>query len=581
MNRTFLKAIILTLCVCLSLSLTGCKKKETINTSSKDDIVSSEIDNTSSDEEIVDEEPTDTEDYSSEEDYSFEDESEYDDSQEIDYFNYLFDKITVKNNDTPIENDFLGLNGVQHCYTYMRDDYGRNYTEKQAQDEFDRMKKMGIQMIRTYYDEEYAYNTKDGKWDWESENMQAVYKWMLELQKRDIKIACNTGWSIKGSYIKDYNFPWLGTFVEGDIKATVKNKANWMNESLEAFRAHGINNVEYLVLTTEPGKLADYDSKVLLETDLEDTDKIVTDVNAWLDFSRALHNTLVENGTRDQYKLVGPNTTWLYETKNNPAKINPVYYFAIKKASDIIDIYSYHTYPNISEPLNNSVGITMDYEIMIQDRIDMAKDLGKKFWYDETNLRSGYTEDQFNYENDYPMESLHTASYLIDAMERGVQNVMWWYLFDQQWPNNIADGDDNFVNGMHRWGCAPSLMESYIPQQSYYGFSLLSRYLGNHAKVYKTESEYEIFDIGVQQDIDGEWSIVITSYEIEGGYFELSFDKNIGNKKFYRHVYNFDVSYPTVEAEIIPADKIVATNGDKLIDKIPSYSMVVYTTRKD
>ncbi|MBO5231706.1 MAG: hypothetical protein J6B88_03690 [Clostridia bacterium] len=577
MKKRFENICIVVICLCMIISLAGCKKTGSDITSSN---ISSENEVVSSEQETADSESDETDDFTGDEDYYQEDYFE-EDFFEDDYESYISDKITVKNSIAPIENDFLGLNGVQHCYTYMYDEFGRNYTEKQAQDEFDRMKKMGVSMIRTYYDEEFAYDTKSGSWNWESDDMKAVYKWMLELQKRNIKVACNTGWSIIGAYIKDYTFSWVGTFVEGDVNTTIKNKANWMKESLNQFRAHGINNVEYLILTTEPGRLSDYDAEVLAKTNLENTDKVVTDVNVWLNYSRTLHNVLVENGTRKQYKFVGPNTTWLYETANNPTKMNPVYYFAVKYASDIIDVFSYHTYPNISDVISNSVSANMEYDIMIQDRIDMAKNKGKKFWYDETNLRAGLTDNMFDYKNDNPMESLHTASYVIDAMRRGVQNVMWWYLFDQQWPNNIASGSDYFENGMHRWGCAPSLMESYTPQQSYYGFSLLTKYLGNHSKVYKTEAEYDSFDVAVQQDKDGEWTVVITSYEIENAYFELSFEKSIGNKKFYRHVYDSSIYYPTVEAEIIPTDKILISDGNKLIDKIPPYSVVVYTTRND
>ena len=110
---------------------------------------------------------------------------------------------------------------------------------------------------------------------------------------------------------------------------------------------------------------------------------------------------------------------------------------------------------------------------------------------------------------------------------------------------------------------------------------MLSKYFGNLATVYKAEAEYEYFNCGVQKNKDGEWSICISNIETDPGYIEINFEENIGNKKFYRHVYNAFNMVPTMEAEIVPADKIITTKGDCLADKIPANSVVVYTTIKD
>lgn len=490
-------------------------------------------------------------------------------------------KITVRNSAAPVEDDFLGLNGIYHCYTYINDYKGRNYTEQQAQTEFNRLQNMGVKIVRTYYNHEMSYNKQTGEFNWESDDMKSVYKWMQEMQKRDISVALNTGWSMRGAYIEDYYAAWLGCYVEGDLETTAKNQANWVKNSLNQFRAHGINNIDYLIMFTEPDSATSdltYEQRINIRlSNVEDTYDLEPNVDRWLKCSRAIHNALVEDGTRNLYKTVGPNTARNYQTLNS--NMSPLYYFAINKASDFIDIYSHHRYPRLSDVEVDSITSLVD-ELKMQEEINAAHNIGKKFWYDETSIHAEGSgkNNLFAYYNtdDAPIEGLHTTSYFADSMNRGVQNVMWWTLFDQQWPDNNSNGDDSWDMGIHKWGFAPTLLESAIPESSYYAASLLTKYFGNNAKVYKTESKD--YNVGVQQDKNGDWSICLANFANEPSRIEIAFDSDIGYQKFYRHVYYKDGTVRTSEAKIIPADKSLTTSGKTLNDRIPANCTVVYTT---
>ena len=487
-----------------------------------------------------------------------------------------------------MEDDFLGLNATYHCYTYINDEYGRNYTEEQAQLEFNRLQNMGVKIARTYYNHEYAYNSTTGEFDWESDDMKAVYKWMKEMQKRDISVALNTGWSLRGSYIENYYAPWSGCYVEDDLETTAKNHANFISDSLDQFRAHGINNVDYLVMFTEPGGGADTntDWSELENYYLEDSYNFDPNVDRWLTCSSAIHNKLVEKGTRNLYQTVGPNCSNHVVSKNPDTRMSPLYYFALKYASDYIDIYSAHRYPHVPDIENDTITSVVK-AMRFDEMIDKAHNLGKKFWFDETNIRgesAGYNNRFIYDENgqpfaDIPSEGMHATSYFAHSMNQGVQNLMWWYIFDQQWPNNTTNNTDAFWNGMHCWGVVPSLLRTDIPQTSYYAISLLTKYFGNNAKVYGTESAD--YNVGVQQDKNGEWSICLANFADQAEYIQVNFDKNIGNQKFYRHVYYEKGTVKTPEAKIIPADISITTSGDSLNDKIPANCTVVYTTIKD
>ncbi len=586
-NSLFFKALLLILCLCLAFSIVGCQKNGDDNVSSN---ISSEEQISSEDPTVPDEpssEPEDTTELPNEEDL-WVDEVPGDELPEYDDDEMYFEEtVNVANSSAPTQTNFLGMNAVYHCYTYMYDSDGRNYTEEQAQLEFNRLQNTGVKIVRTYYNHEFAYDKATSTFNWESDDMKAVYKWMKELQKRDISVALNTGWSLRGCYIPNYYTPWLGCYVEGDLETTAKNNANFIRDSLNQFRAHGINNIDYLILFTEPSQtsagddpnLKDWNIENLKNYTWEESYDFDPNTERWFTCSRAIHDALVADGTRSLYKTVGPNTSIGWSAKDSDIYMTPLYYFAIKYASDFVDIYSDHRYPTISQVEVDSVSYVIDDTLGLHDTAKMAHDIGKEFWYDETNLRG--PSGLFKHPNNIPSQGLHIGSYFADSMNHGVQNIMWWYLFDQQWPDNHTNNNDEFVNGMHCCGLIPSLMESYIPETSYYSYSLLSKYFGNLATVYKAEAEYEYFNCGVQKNKDGEWSICISNIETDPGYIEINFEENIGNKKFYRHVYKAFNMVPTMEAEIVPADKIITTKGDCLADKIPANSVVVYTTIKD
>lgn len=588
-NKLFTKSLLLFICASLAFSAVGCSTSNDDNVSSNtssEGVTSGDDEIISSEEPINSDTDIDIDDTANITDDGWIYEESGDDLSADDGESVYYETVNVKNGSAPVQSDFLGFNTVYHCYTYMDDKLGRNYTEQQAQTEFNRLQNMGVKIVRTYYNEEYAYDAASGSFNWESDDMKAIYKWMQEMQKRDISIACNTGWAITAAYTKDYWCAWKGTYVDGDMDASIKNHANWMADSLKQFRAHGINNIDYLIMFTEPGGngtvLGAENVEKLKETYIEDSYDLDPHVDIWLKATRAIHNVLVENGTRNLYKTVGPNCSRTRISADPNTRMEPLYYFAIKKASDYIDIYSSHNYMLISDLATDTVSDYVEYECMLQERIDMAHDIGKEFWYDETNLFGGGTGENNLFVNnkDYPVEALHAGSYFADSMNRGVQNLLWWYLFDQQWPDNTTTNTDGYYNGLHAWGYIPSLMHSSIPQTSYYGVSLLTKYFGNNAKVYEATADFGYFNCGVQQDKDGEWSICLSSLELDSGYVEINFEKNIGSQKFYRYVYRTNMT-PTAEAELLSYDKILTTKGDRLIDKVEPNTLVVYTTVKN
>ena len=199
MKRIYkLFSLLLALTICFSLL--GCsaknktaKKKTKKNNSSSHSDFSSEVESSDFSSEMIDEEPV-------EEDW---DDSE-DPEEPIDDETVEND-VTVQNGAAPVIKNFMGLNAIYHCYTYLPDKFNRNYSEKEADLEFKRIAQMGMQTVRTYYSPSYAYNKQTNRFQWDSTEMKAVYKWMHKMQQCNLDISLNAAWTYHQIYEKKQN----------------------------------------------------------------------------------------------------------------------------------------------------------------------------------------------------------------------------------------------------------------------------------------------------------------------------------------------------------------------------------------
>ena len=181
----------LLLVLVMIVSVVGCSKsEEKKDTSSIPD--TSQSDAVSSEEDTAEEDKTDefeSNDYSDDDfvdDWVDEPETE----------DVSINEITVDNASGPKHKNFLGLNGLYNCFTYMERTEGRTYTEKQAQREMELVKKMDVKMVRSFYSSLYSYDEQKAAYNWESADMKAVYRFMKELQEAGVEIGLNAGWQM-------------------------------------------------------------------------------------------------------------------------------------------------------------------------------------------------------------------------------------------------------------------------------------------------------------------------------------------------------------------------------------------------
>ena len=79
-------------------------------------------------------------------------------------------------NDKVFNKNWNGVNAVDQGFMFLPDEYGRNYTDEQIEEELKRMDEMDINMVRSYMDAGYAFQKREGKtvtYDWDSERMKA------------------------------------------------------------------------------------------------------------------------------------------------------------------------------------------------------------------------------------------------------------------------------------------------------------------------------------------------------------------------------------------------------------------------
>lgn len=197
---------------------------------------------------------------------------------------------------------------------------------------------------------------------------------------------------------------------------------------------------------------------------------------------------------------------------------------------------------------------------------------GKPYCFDEYNAVYNRDNSRMNHGSDI-------VNAAIAFMNAGAQSSLLWTVFDQQWPNSHTTNGDSFFDGDHRCGTMPILTRSLVPHQSYYAFSLLSRYVdGAGTKVYKGLGVHAL-NATMSVSKEGEVTVVVVNDQEGAEDFTLQFEVPL-HKTLHRHRFDPATCVPDETASIIPADADFEV-VDTITDSIAPYSVTVYTTHKD
>ncbi len=570
MKNNMLKLICLVLVLVVALSsFAGCNPNEASNASSE--LVSSvETDPAPNDEtsSVEPEEPEETEEpnediYEKLEEQETEKPNDYTLTSAIDIFNA-----------NPVQSNFGGFNAVYHAYPYRSDDFGREYTTKMAEYEIERAANSGISVARTMYDMNLAWDTKTKTWNWDSEDMNAIYKFCQELDKYGIEVFLSH-WESNQYLFTSYHWSdptpdgvqnncHEGIRVEGDQAATLEKFGQFMADSVIQLHARGCKNVTSISIATEPGAWweDDWGDATLMPAYQEKCAK------SQADSLNVVSKMLKKNGIRQSVDIIGPNAA-AGETERTLAYMRAFYKYI---DDDAYDLVSAHRYLG-SDMTSDNYYLWQEFATDMGEVLDL-----NKFVWDEYNTKPP-TADAVTLRRT-GHNGVQLALGQIAQMNCGIHSSYLWSLFDQQFPNNYSTNTDSFKDGVQMTGLAPTLLVSSIVYAPYYSFSLAANLVGRKgAKIYRGSDEgAESVYAAMSEGKDGSLNILVATTSIEDVQLTLNFEKSLGGKTFYRHVYDPNTVVCTAEGEMIQPDLKIANVKDSLTDTITPYTVVVYTT---
>lgn len=528
--------------------------------------------------------------------------------------------VTVNNASTPLTQNFGGVSAtVYHCWTLMEDYFfntknnNKNYTEAQAALEMDRLRDSGITTVRSIYLSDFAWDYVNGGYNWDSDRMQAIYKWAEMLQERNINIALNAGWHLEW-YVDPTNYGKPGHdggISERDYLRACDSSGNlilddkyaeasgvdrtnmdenkriqiaslrygeWMAQTIQAFKARGLNNLEYLIAFTEPS----YSTSGKPEGNYAD---------GWLAMVEGLNTRLKAHGLRQSCKIVGPNQ-YIY-SGNGLLKYYLEYCKTNPEAEGWVDILSSHLYSNADKDYSikdsNFYYDTANSGFQSYKSVMDSYGTSKDFWVDEYFASSEIDGMHCKYfGKESPVQMTQVAAGVVAAMNNGLERVLTWQIFDQAWVNN-GTNNAQFVDGIHACGTAPSLavtdkykFGSTVPRKNYYGLNLLGKHLGSTGgKVYDCDfGDAGGLYVGYVVRSDGKVVLLAVNTTEKPTNVQYTFASKI-RANMCRYVYDPTAVIPTEEAKTIACDKEFNGVVDGLHDTIPPYSFVVYVGERD
>ena len=494
-------------------------------------------------------------------------------------------------NSKPVQTDFLGFNAIYHGFTYMKDSYDRNLTEKAAKEEIKRAAKSGINIARSMFEMNHAWDRTTKSWNWESDEMKAFYRWCLELKEYDVSVlvnhwyanafadwnygsgnptvdgASNNTFDENGKEISTTNH--VAVHVPGDPEATYNKFMQFMSDAVKALYAHGCTNANYISPTTENGIYWNNDWGDPLGAEGERYNKNIAELNA--DIYNRLHRQFVKDGIRNSVIIQGPNVSARSTFAGDRGSLVPFRkYFDAAIDEGAIDLYSCHKYFGNDLTLDN-YDFWDAYYTEAEENFSLDN-----FIHDEFNAEL-MVGNAVKYLDD-PYVGLQVALGEMAMLNHGIRGAFRYSLFDQLFVHNTANNGE-FEDGIQRTGTAPSLLKSSIMYPSYYSWSLMSNFMGKKGStIYAGEDSQGSVYANMSVGKDGSVNIAVVSTEIFDTNLSLKFEKSLGGKTFYRHVYKANEIVGTASSDLIPADLKITNVNSTLNDSVLPYSLVIYTT---
>lgn len=471
-------------------------------------------------------------------------------------------------NKTPINEEFLGFGALYYPWIYLNDDYGRNYTEEQANKELDYLQLSGIRIVRSTIFINYDYfDAENCSWKLEGPRFEGTLKALKAVDERGIDILLNFEWggSINHSE-KVFGDPRF-SHLNFDKKCEILG--SFVRDFVTALKENGVNRAKYITFFSEPpgGSI-----------DGRDNEEVEAVLYRYKKCIGAAHNALVEAQIRNDYKFVLGNTALGTEWWNSTWQLFAPLQEVLKEYGDE---WAYHNYNRY----NGSVitNTALEYENMMTSvNADIFEKTGvpaQNVWIDEYNA-ANFKNTFHTYRNSSGWNAIHIIAGMVANMNVGYKTVLHWTFTNTLWTNSRSNGKDNWVDGYHCWGIIPNLMQEDEPYNSFYAYQIVASHI-NKGKTYTGEnfSESGLCCSACEND-DGTFTVVVVNSNVFDQSFELIFEKELNDLKFDRYLYEASKNYRKRKMNVITPNKKISNVVTSLKDTIPGGCVAVYTTNR-
>ena len=494
------------------------------------------------------------------------------------------------NNLTSVKKKFMGCGAIYYPGIYWKDDAGRNYTEEQRQIELNRLSESGVTWIRTMiYARSEWYNKNENKWTYSGEHYNGIVKFLKEIEKRGIEVMLNYEW---GGAIQPDSNDNMTIFNDSTLSkiGTMDDRIEMYGDFCTTFtkqlKQDGVNCVKYITFFSEPANRRELGGQY--GTDEFNTVFLKKIVPAYTKLVKTVHNDFTAAGIRKNYKFIGNNqSTYYYVNLYTWQQLKPLY-DPVKK---YLDEYDYHYYNRLSNPK----GATYDDFAIIPSTFvtDVKKHMGidaNDTWIDEFNVlhngSSGFFESLTKQYGgiyslkDEPYTATQMSNTLLAFLNNGYKTAGVWTFANTLWPNSTNTGGE-FKSGMMLDGLMPSLLESQVPYNAYYTYSMISRYCKKTKAVYACNmDDAENLAASCVYGKDGSVTVFVVNSNLHSVSYKMNFARNLPGSTLYRHLYNPESFESNTAAKPIGVDRVLLHVTKGFADTIPAGGVAVYTTSK-
>ncbi len=449
--------------------------------------------------------------------------------------------------DNVICEDFMGIGADVLPMSFMPEAIENGYNEVYWALESERIIKSKPNVVRMWFQIDwfcYEYEQyKTGNYDFDTQKMQSVYRYLDAFKAAGTEIEFNYGWKVP-TPLHD----WFAMESAQNKRNSPPKELDLYAKScaavlVELIKNRGYDNIKYLTFYNEP----DYGN-------FSDNGDFAAGMGVdrrpyWAKMMRLARAELDKCGL-DYIKM------WACEQSgSNTSQLDWINYME-ENCSDVVDCHSFHRY---KEQHSTAIDFFTNHMKAAKGTPIMLTECGQN-----------YGPDDFKW-------VMNENQLFQDLSVCGVSGALIWCL------NGIDITDPcsfTMRNPIDYWDCPHYAFGIDNVRENYYRWAMLSHYVPNHSKTVKANVVCGTEDnIRATAFKHGDDYTVVLELNDENSCdrdIKINLGKNIG-KKFYKHIYKFpclrngNATMPPV-ADTIFADDVLADTVDG------DYQEIVYTT---